>query len=94
MSYDPEAHAPNIRHADSALEAVDGADVLLIATEWPEFAKVDFDEVAARMRGHRIVDARNLLDPGSAGRRSRLLGPGTAQRLANTYRRLPVAPDR
>jgi UDPglucose 6-dehydrogenase len=63
VSYDPEAHSPDIRHADSALEAVDGADVLLIATEWPEFATIDLNEVASRMRGHRIVDARNLLDP-------------------------------
>jgi UDPglucose 6-dehydrogenase len=63
VSYDPEAHAPDIRHAASALEAVDGADVLLIATEWPEFALVDLGMVASRMRGHRIVDARNLLDP-------------------------------
>ncbi len=46
-----------------ALEAVEGADVLLIATEWPEFAMVDLAAVASRMRGHRIVDARNLLDP-------------------------------
>ena len=63
VSYDPEAHSPDIRHADSALEAVEGADVLLIATEWPEFAMVDLASVASRMRGHRIVDARNLLDP-------------------------------
>ncbi|MGH8929000.1 MAG: UDP-glucose dehydrogenase family protein, partial [Acidimicrobiia bacterium] len=63
VSYDPEARAPDIRHANSALEAVDGADVLLIATEWPEFETVDLAEVASRMRGHRVVDARNLLDP-------------------------------
>jgi UDPglucose 6-dehydrogenase len=67
VSYDPEAHSPDIRHADSALEAVEGADVLLIATEWPEFAMVDLASVASRMRGHRIVEARNLLDP-KAGR--------------------------
>ena len=62
-AYDPEARDPNLRHADSALAAVEGADVLLVATEWPEFAKVDLEQVAARMRGHRVVDARNLLDP-------------------------------
>jgi UDPglucose 6-dehydrogenase len=62
-AYDPEARDPNLRHADSALEAVDGADVLLVATEWQEFARVDLEQVAARMRGHRVVDARNLLDP-------------------------------
>jgi UDPglucose 6-dehydrogenase len=49
--------------AGSALEAVDGADVLLVATEWPEFVQVDLTEVAKLMRGHRVVDARNLLDP-------------------------------
>lgn len=62
-AYDPEARDPNLRHVESALEAVAGADVLLIATEWPEFAKADFEEVAKNMRGHRVVDARNLLDP-------------------------------
>jgi UDPglucose 6-dehydrogenase len=62
-AYDPEARDPNLRHVDSALDAVDGADVLLVATEWQEFAKIDLEEVALRMRGHRVVDARNLLDP-------------------------------
>ena len=62
-AYDPEARDPNLRHAETALDAVAGADVLLVATEWPEFAKADFEEVAKTMRGHRVVDARNLLDP-------------------------------
>lgn len=63
VAYDPEATAPGFRTATSALEAVDGADVLLIATEWPEFVEVDMADVGRRMRGHRVVDARNLLDP-------------------------------
>lgn len=63
VAYDPEASTQMVSIAPSALEAVDGADVLLVATEWPEFAEVDLAEVASRMRGHRIVDARNLLDP-------------------------------
>jgi UDPglucose 6-dehydrogenase len=63
VAYDPEASTEMVGVAPSALEAVDGADVLLVATEWPEFAEVDLAEVASRMRGHRIVDARNLLDP-------------------------------
>lgn len=61
--YDPEAKSPDLARADSALEAVRGADVLVVATEWPEFAKVDMTQVRKLMRGHRIVDARNLLDP-------------------------------
>ncbi|MEX0797239.1 MAG: UDP-glucose/GDP-mannose dehydrogenase family protein [Acidimicrobiia bacterium] len=63
VAYDPEANTHMVGIAPSALEAVDGADVLLVATEWPEFTEVDLAEVASRMRGHRIVDARNLLDP-------------------------------
>lgn len=63
VAYDPEASTQSVGIAATALEAVDGADVLLVATEWPEFAEVDLADVASRMRGHRIVDARNLLDP-------------------------------
>lgn len=63
VCYDPKGRDPELRHADSAIAAVEGADVLLILTEWPEFLRVDLTEVAERMRGHRVVDARNLLDP-------------------------------
>jgi UDPglucose 6-dehydrogenase len=65
VAYDPEAKAPDFSNTASALEAADGADVLLVATEWPEFCQVDMMEVGRRMRGHRVVDARNLLDPRS-----------------------------
>lgn len=63
VAFDPEATVEGLVNAASPLEAVEGADVLFVATEWPEFGAVDLKEVAARMRGHRIVDARNLLDP-------------------------------
>ncbi|MGQ0849279.1 MAG: UDP-glucose dehydrogenase family protein [Actinomycetota bacterium] len=61
--YDPEARDPEQRHASTAVEAAAGADVLLVATEWPEFLAQDLTAVAAVMRGYRVVDARNLLDP-------------------------------
>ena len=61
--YDPEATSPEFLSAPTALEAVRDSDVLVVATEWPEFAEVDMDQVRKVMRGHRIVDARNLLDP-------------------------------
>ncbi len=63
VAYDPEATSEVVGNAATPLDAVEGADVLLVATEWPEFGEVDLTEVANRMRGHRIVDARNLLDP-------------------------------
>ena len=44
--------------------AATGADVLVIATEWPEFAKLDLAAIAAVMADDAvIVDTRNLLDP-------------------------------
>lgn len=43
-------------------EAVAGAEVLAVLTEWPEFADVDLDRVADAMAARNVVDARNLLD--------------------------------
>jgi len=48
--------------ASSELEAIDGADGLLVLTEWAEFADVDPGEAAQRLRGKVVVDGRNLLD--------------------------------
>lgn len=63
VAYDPEARTDLISMVDDPIEAAREADVLLIATEWPEFNTVDLKAVAAVMKGYRIVDARNLLDP-------------------------------
>jgi len=47
-----------------ALEVAVGADVVVVFTEWPEFAKIDLDRLAARLpRPVTVVDTRNLLDP-------------------------------
>jgi UDPglucose 6-dehydrogenase len=47
----------------SALEAVDGADAVVLVTEWPEFAELDWaGEVKERMRNPIVVDGRNFLD--------------------------------
>jgi UDPglucose 6-dehydrogenase len=46
------------------LEVADDVDVICVFTEWPEFAKVDLDTLAARVgKGTTIVDTRNLFDP-------------------------------
>jgi UDPglucose 6-dehydrogenase len=55
------------KFAPSALEAVDGAEALVIATEWPEFANIDLAEVKKRMTTPIIFDGRNLLDPETMG---------------------------
>ena len=51
------------RFAKSALEAVDGAEALVIATEWSEFASVDIAEVKAKMMTPIVFDGRNVFDP-------------------------------
>lgn len=63
VAYDPEATTEQVPMVDDPVEAVREADVLLVATEWPEFNTVDMNAVASAMKGYRIVDARNLLDP-------------------------------
>jgi UDPglucose 6-dehydrogenase len=58
--------APAISAAAIAAEAIgvaDGADVVVVATEWPEFIDMDFGQMAQRMRGSLIVDLSNILDP-------------------------------
>jgi UDPglucose 6-dehydrogenase len=54
--------------ASSALEAVNDAEALVIATEWNEFANVDLAVVKEKMRTPIVFDGRNLLDPGTMGR--------------------------
>lgn len=49
-------------HEDS-YACLDDAEVLVIATEWPEFKELDLAEVKKRMRSPIIFDGRNLLDP-------------------------------
>jgi UDPglucose 6-dehydrogenase len=51
------------RICDSALDAIDGADAVVLVTEWPEFGELDWaGEVKRRMREPLVVDGRNFLD--------------------------------
>jgi UDPglucose 6-dehydrogenase len=48
---------------DSALDAIDGADAVVLVTEWPEFRELDWaGEVKRRLRRPVVVDGRNFLD--------------------------------
>ena len=94
VAYDPVAMGtarrifgddPRLSYATSPLAALDGADALVIVTEWKEFRSPDFDIVKQRLRQPVIVDGRNLFDPAhvrghgieylAIGRRSEA-GPG------------------
>jgi UDPglucose 6-dehydrogenase len=59
----PGSPLADLTLCDSALGACDGADVVLVATEWPEFATLDPAAVARVVARRSIVDARNVLDP-------------------------------
>src|SRR3954465_10710324 len=74
--YDPKAMEkaregnaiPGVIFADSALEAVDDAEALIVATEWSEFANVDLEVVKGKMTTPIIFDGRNLFDPETMGK--------------------------
>ncbi|WP_259312813.1 UDP-glucose dehydrogenase family protein [Capillimicrobium parvum] len=69
VAFDPVAEdearrlLPNVDFADTELGAVDGADAVVLVTEWPQFRELDWVEVAARMAGTTVIDGRNALDP-------------------------------
>ncbi|WAC91147.1 UDP-glucose dehydrogenase family protein [Mycobacterium sp. Aquia_213] len=66
--YDPKALEnarrlfPTLNYAVSVTEACDGADAVLVLTEWPEFTNLDPDDLADRVRARVVVDGRNCLD--------------------------------
>ncbi|MDP6397021.1 MAG: UDP-glucose/GDP-mannose dehydrogenase family protein [Candidatus Marinimicrobia bacterium] len=68
-AYDPEGIDnmkmlfPDIDYCDTHEEAVNGADGVIVMTEWHEFRGMDLKKVAELMNGNIIVDARNILDP-------------------------------
>jgi UDPglucose 6-dehydrogenase len=51
------------RLTNTALEAVEDAEALIIATEWDEFANVDLAAVREKMHTPLVFDGRNLYDP-------------------------------
>ncbi len=53
----------SVKLAKSPLEAVEGAEALVLATEWREFKEVDLTAVKARMHTPLVFDGRNLFDP-------------------------------
>jgi UDPglucose 6-dehydrogenase len=68
-AHDPEAMA-NVKNlykdkislVEKPYDALNQADALLIATEWPEYRTPDFDEMTKRMKSRVIFDGRNVYD--------------------------------
>jgi UDPglucose 6-dehydrogenase len=53
----------SIKLADSAYDAAEGADALLILTEWEEFASLDLARLRSALKYPIVIDGRNLYDP-------------------------------
>jgi UDPglucose 6-dehydrogenase len=75
VAYDPVAMGeakrvfgsmPGLSYAESPLDAVTGADALVVVTEWQEFRSPDFGELRRRLKAPLIFDGRNLYDPALA----------------------------
>ncbi len=85
-AYDPqgrkhgEALLPGVAWCESPLEAVKGADILVVVTEWNEFRALDLKQAKKAMRGDVLVDLRNVFPPELARQAGfRFLGIGRGQ---------------
>jgi len=68
--HDPEAmdnvrlqYGDKLVYCSKPMEALDKADALAIMTEWGDYQRPDFKEMAARMRSPVVFDGRNLYEP-------------------------------
>jgi UDPglucose 6-dehydrogenase len=73
VAYDPRANEEakedlrrDVRLATSPDEACDGADAIIISTEWPEFKNLAMGALKSKMKGDVLVDAVNIIDKRAA----------------------------
>lgn len=69
VAYDPVAMheaqrmiGNTIEYSTDMYDSLNGADALLIVTEWPEFRVPDFDEISKRLNEKTLFDGRNIFD--------------------------------
>jgi UDPglucose 6-dehydrogenase len=84
-AYDPEgmkqarAGLENVEYAEHAYACIDGADALVIVTEWDAFRALDLDRVKSLLKRPIVVDLRNIYRPQDmAGRGFTYVGIGRA----------------
>jgi UDPglucose 6-dehydrogenase len=70
VAYDPEAMdnarrvlGDRVTFAPSAHEALEGADALVVVTEWNEFRFPDFERISKALKEPVVFDGRNVYDP-------------------------------
>ena len=89
--FDPEAMGnvrnllkDKVKYAESQYEAIQGADALVIATEWNEFRTPDFIKMVKGMKNKAIFDGRNLFDMNAIkelGFHYECIGRGNVQKI-------------
>jgi UDPglucose 6-dehydrogenase len=68
-AYDPQAMEnaktmlENVTYCADAYETVEGADAMVLATEWNEFRALNFERVKHALRQPNVIDLRNVYDP-------------------------------
>ena len=68
-AYDPEAMTEaahllsDVEFATSAYDAVEGADAMVIITEWDQFRALDLDRIKTALNSNIVVDLRNIYSP-------------------------------
>lgn len=74
-AYDPEAMEEakhllsGIDYAANAYEALEGADAMVILTEWDQFRALDFERIKSSLNGDVVVDLRNIYSPEDMAKR-------------------------
>ena len=76
VAHDPEAMGNAAAELGDAVQmcpegygALEGADALVIFTDWPKFRTPDFDMIEQKLRSRLIFDGRNLYDPSTLAKR-------------------------
>ena len=69
-AYDPEAInnakvilGNEVNYFDNMYDTLEGADAMILVTEWMQFRRPDFDKIKSLMKGHVIFDGRNQYEP-------------------------------
>ena len=68
-AFDPEGMheakklLPNLDYCDDAYQAIDGADALVLLTEWNEFRGLDLERIKSLMRAPIVIDLRDIYQP-------------------------------
>jgi UDPglucose 6-dehydrogenase len=88
-AYDPAIHRPldGIDVCADPYDAANGADAVVVATDWPEFHALDLETLRERMRGDVVLDGRDVLaDARAEDAGLRVLGAGWHESAARRAR--------